>query len=115
MKILLQRHWFAPDGHRRRQNTKPLAEPHDVPDEWEDLLPPGAEIVHEIAPDENAEIGDLGEEQLSAQKAFKEKLQEEANKAALSGVLDPDGSAAQYAAQNAAAEADTKRQKKSKK
>ena len=113
MKILLKKNWFAPDGHRRRKAVGKAPTPIEVPDKWENILPPGTEILSEMMPNEGAEIGQepakLGPDQLSAQVAFKQKLIEEADKAKHSGVLEPDESGAAAAAQTAAAEADAAR------
>lgn len=43
MRITLKRDWFAPGGQRLRMRDNP----HEVPDEWEKVLPEGAEEVKE--------------------------------------------------------------------
>jgi hypothetical protein len=50
MRINLARNWFDPSGERRRKTQNP----HEVPAEWEVLLPNGTEVlpeaIVEIAP-----------------------------------------------------------------
>lgn len=43
MKINLSTNWFAPDGVMRRKTRNP----HTVPDDWEEILPPHTVILDE--------------------------------------------------------------------
>lgn len=61
MLVNLARNWFDPSGSLREKRFNP----HDVQDNWKDVLPPGADIVDEGGkvveaiggPDDKAEDG----------------------------------------------------------
>lgn len=43
MKVTLARNWFGPDGTLRKAHIV-----HEVPNEWEKQLPPGAKVSEEV-------------------------------------------------------------------
>jgi len=43
MKVTLARNWFGPDGTLRKAHVV-----HEVPNEWEKQLPPGAKVNEEV-------------------------------------------------------------------
>lgn len=44
MKVNLKRDWFDPSATLREKAKNP----HDLPDDWEKILPPGAEVLEEV-------------------------------------------------------------------
>ena len=59
MLVNLARNWFGPAGSLLDRNHNP----HEVPDEWKDQLPAGAEIVDEkgnviVAADDDSKVAD---------------------------------------------------------
>ena len=53
MKVLLKRPWFV--GGRRHRKSIPSASPVEVPDEYKDILPPGAVLVTKETKEEKVE------------------------------------------------------------
>lgn len=44
MKVNLARDWFDPSATLREKRKNP----HDLPKEWEDILPSGAKVLEEV-------------------------------------------------------------------